>query len=85
MTTFKCCTCKEEKPGTQIGRLTSIARIGLFTSGLLLARSLIWSTKVCKDCADPTNRTGELAFCVSAFVLIIGLLILIGAKWHSAP
>jgi len=85
MTTFKCCTCHEEKSANEIGRLAPIARIGLFTSGLLLARSLTWPTKVCKECANDTNRTGELGFCASTFVLIVGLLILIAAKWHSAP
>jgi hypothetical protein len=79
---FKCCTCKEQKPDGEAGTLSLVAKIGFFASALLLARGLSWPSKVCKDCADDTTRTGELGFGVSATIVVVGLLIFLGTKWH---
>lgn len=80
MQTFKCYTCKEEKPGSELGQLTPIARVGLFISGILLARSWSWPRSVCKNCEQDTNRTGQLGFGVSAAIILVGLLILIESQ-----
>jgi hypothetical protein len=63
-------------------RLGLIVKIGFFASGLLFGRWFSWPSRVCKNCAESTSRVGELAFCLSVGVLIIGGLVFAVAKWH---
>ena len=69
-------------PDTEEGTLSLISKIGFFASTLLFARWLNWPSKVCKDCAEDTNRTGELGFFGVAAVLVIGLICFFVAKHY---
>jgi hypothetical protein len=72
---FRCCTCKKELPDEDQGVLGSLPKIGLFTAALFFGSVWMWPSKICKDCAEDTARTGELGFCCAAG---FGLLVLAG-------
>lgn len=80
---FKCCTCKEQKPHTEQGRLGPTARIGLFVCALLLAHWIyLPSRRVCKDCEENTNMTGEGGFLLIVFLFVLGLVLFVGSALH---
>lgn len=79
---FKCCTCKEQKPHTDEGKLGTMARIGLFICALLLAHWIYLPSKVCKDCEENANMTGEGGFMLVAFLIVLAVVLFIGSALH---
>jgi hypothetical protein len=69
-------------PDTEQGKFSLMSKIGFFASTLVFTRRLDWPSKVCKDCAEDTNRTGELGFYVTAAFLALGLISFLVAKHY---
>jgi len=69
-------------PDSEEGTLRLMTKLGFFASTLLFARWFAWPSKVCKECAEDTNRAGELGFFTTATVLVIGLICFLVAKHY---